>query len=639
MSDVVTKKSFWESVRDKYDDLKKSIEANLSLVASVSALALGGLTLLFYALSIGQLPEFTWNDLTGTLLAVCVTGVLVVGLSVAYCLIAGYFARAALESVYPEAAHDARDASSNPNVPSAPHARLTRGPFAMGVIGLSTLAWVAVGVLVWPQRLVAPYQEHLVRALIVAAASLVVLLLVDWRRFRRQRLRYVLLSVLGGALTVVCAIIAAWFVAPDNLLIKAPSRSAGSLPNVDWVKCGIWVLDQAVWIGVSVAATLMLLINIRAITSWVAGCVRWLMGKMPSKVPDWKWRNRVAILAMQLAKKLPWLVTFGGWLVRIVTWLVRFVAAAPHLVLWLVQALKWTSHVVVGEATDLRLINAKIRVIIVFGFCASAVFFIAFAIAGAGDTHEWIVHFIYMYALLIVLNWALFSVRHWKERAGLGLVTAALVFGIYPMLTHNFSMFPKVVVSLLGLGNERLASVALSSKQCATLAPYGVSCAPDNERTITLTNVNLLNRLGGSVVLELLIEDESAAPRKIAVSSGSNSPLMSSDRERASLVPKTLMTSEQMGVNSPASASCDTVLVSNLDSSDAINARALRCVDLIVPKDQILGYTTSRSRNYRGNYTTYQPAPAKTPMTVRVIGDNVGASGDKAALSVASTTR
>jgi len=85
---------------------------------------------------------------------------------------------------------------------------------------------------------------------------------------------------------------------------------------------------------------------------------------------------------------------------------------------------------VAGDAADRQLAKARFRVIIVFGFWTSGVYLIAFAMAEAGDIHEWIVHFIFMVALLMMLNWALLSVRHWKERAGPGLITAALVFGI-----------------------------------------------------------------------------------------------------------------------------------------------------------------------------------------------------------------
>ena len=108
-------------------------------------------------------------------------------------------------------------------------------------------------------------------------------------------------------------------------------------------------------------------------------------------------------------------------------------------------------------------------------------------------------------------------------------------------------------------------------------------------------------------------------------------------RQSAIAAQKTLVATGQMGVSSPSSSSCDVVILSKLDSSDAISAKALRCVELIVPKDQVLGYTTSNWRNYRGDYTAYQPAPAKAPMTVKVIADETTAkAGEKAAVSVVS---
>ncbi|ACR32855.1 hypothetical protein [Burkholderia glumae] len=607
MSGAITKNRLWAFVREKYNAIKDNVEKHLSVVALVSAFALGGLTLLFYALSIGQLPEFTWNDLTGTLLAVCVTGVLVVALSASYCLLAGYFARWALESVYPEAANDAPTTTSDPTGSIAPYVRLMRGWFIPGATCLSILAWIVIVVLGARQRLVAPHQEHLIGALVVAVVSLLILLLVDWRRFRQQALRYILISALGGALTTVCVILAAWSVVPGSMIISESPKSSAHTQILDWSRCGVVALNNAILVGVSVAVIAILLIKFKAIALWAVRFVHRSIANILEKLPDWEW--------------LSWAANKATWLVRIVLWFARI--------------FKRTSYVAIGAAPDRRLTNAKIRVIVVFGFATLAIYLIAFAMAGMGDAHEQTVDFIYIFVLLMILNWGLFSVRHWKERAGLGLITAALVFGVYPLTINNFSMFPKMIVSLLGLGNERLASIALSSKQCATLAPYGVICAPDNERSITLTNVNLLNRLGGTVVLELLIKDESVDDHKVAASTELNSPLAPSDRDRSSLKQKTLVTTERIGVNRPSSVFCDAVLLSSVDSSDAISEKALRCVELIVPKDQVLGYTMSKWRNYRGEYTAYQPGPPKTPMVVKVIADERTAKGAETAVASA----
>ncbi|AXW61548.1 hypothetical protein CJO94_05845 [Ralstonia solanacearum] len=202
--------------RDYLDDATEAVKKNFSVAASVSALAFGGLTLLLYAWSIGQLPDFTWNDLTGTLFAVCVTGVLVVALIVAYCLSAGYFARSALEAVYPEAAQDVPAKQTEAGEPDQPYARLIRGPFILGATCFSVLAWVGLLTALSSGRLVSPYREQLLGALVAALVAIVVLVLVDWRRFQRQWkwIRYALLSLLIGAIAMVAVILTAWSVDP-----------------------------------------------------------------------------------------------------------------------------------------------------------------------------------------------------------------------------------------------------------------------------------------------------------------------------------------------------------------------------------------------------------------------------------------
>ncbi|QCX47884.1 hypothetical protein [Ralstonia pseudosolanacearum] len=560
---------------------------NFPVVASVSALAFGGITLLLYAWSIGQLPEFTWNDLTGTAFAVCATGVLVVLFVVGYCLSAGYFARSALEAVYPEAAHHVPVIPPDASVPAEPYARLIRGPFILGTTCFSGLAWLGFFVAVSPERLVSPYDEHLLGALAVSLVTAATLVLVDWRRFQTQWVRYALLSVLSGAIVMVIVIITAWSVGPSSLATKRPTGTSNRAAAIDWPSYWVWALDHAICIGVSAAIGVALLLNLGLITSYIARLMKWLFSLVP-----WKWPE------------------------------------------WLVSAARQTSHVVIGEASDRRLIRAKVYVM--FWFCAftSVVLMMAYAMAATGNAHDWNWNFFFIVTLLTILNWVSFAVRQWRERAGLGLVTAALVFLSYPVLARNPAMFPKMVVTLLGLGNERLATIGLSSRQCATLEPYGVNCIPDNERAITLTNVNLLNRLGGSMVLELLIQDKSGGPATTSATSAATGVSTSHpDHSESQQIPQTLTATGQMGSNSLSAKKCDEVLLSQLQSSDAVDAKALRCVVLVVPKDQVLGYTKANWRTYRGEYTAYQPGPAKIPAVVKVISDEPGEVRRKAALS------
>ncbi|API73550.1 hypothetical protein AC251_02670 [Ralstonia pseudosolanacearum] len=567
----------------------KAIQENFSVVASVTALAFGGLTLLLYAWSIGQLPEFTWNDLTGTLLAVCTTGILVVVLVVAYCLSAGYFARSALEAVYPEAARHVPAERGTASTSTEPYARLIRGPFILGATCFSVLAWVGLLVALSSNRLVSPHNDHLLLALFAALVAVAILMLVDWRRFSTQWVRYTLLSVLSGAIATVIVIITAWSVGPSSLVMKNAAKASGQAATVEWSSYWVAALDHVAGIGMSVAIGVAVLLNLGWIVSTVGRGLLWIAHLIP-----WKWPN------------------------------------------WLVGAMTWTSHVVAGDAPDRRLIRAKVYVTFWFWLFASAVLLMADTMAAMGNARDWSLNFFFIATLLTVLNWASFSVRQWRGRAGLGLVTATLVFLSYPLVARNPIMFPKMIVAMLGLGNERLVSIALSSKQCATLAPYGVNCVADNERAITLTDVNLLSRLGGSMVLELLLKDDAVEGDGSRATSTAQRPLSEGEAPRAI---RTLVATQQMGPNSSAAEKCDKLLVSQLQSSDVANVKALRCVVLVVPKDQVLGYTKANLRTYRGEYTAYEPSPAKAPAVVRVLSSEAEVTGKRTALLVGPTAQ
>lgn len=556
-------------------------------MATASALAIGGVTLLMYSLSIEQLPEFTWNDLTGTFFAVCTTGMLVVGTIVLYCLSAGYFARSALEGVYPEAALPEPASAVSADAADKPYARLIRGPFISGATCFSVLAWVALFVSVSNQKLISPYNGRLVGALVTSLVSVMVLLLIDWRRFRRQWPRHFFLSLFSGAVVMLVAVIVAWSIGPDKLTLEE-TNSAPHLPvTINWSSYSVAVLDHAIAIGVSVAIAMALLLNLRIFASHMSRFVHWLL-----MLTSWK---------------------------------------SPT---WLARSFSLTSHVLVGSAPDRRLMRAKMRVTAVFSLFTIGVFMTAFAMASMGSAHDWPQNFFFIVTLLIVLNWASFSVRHWKGRASLGVVTAAMVFLSYPLLVRNPVMFPKMVVSLLGLGNQRLSVVALSSKQCATLAPYGVSCVTDNEKAITLTNVNLLSRLGSSMVLELLINDErAAANEKEKISAPTGAARQSSSKVQVPQAVMPLMATPQMDEKSSSAKFCDALLASQLEPNDEISRRGLRCVKLVVPKEQVFGYSTEKWRSYRGGYTAYRPGPAKAPMTVQVLREESRSLGRAASVA------
>ncbi|OAI75052.1 hypothetical protein RSP797_00160 [Ralstonia solanacearum] len=145
----------------------------------------------------------------------------------------------------------------------------------------------------------------------------------------------------------------------------------------------------------------------------------------------------------------------------------------------------------------------------------------------------------------------------------------------------------------------------------------------------TLVNVNLLSRLGGSMVLELLIKDGALDAEGSHAATLSTPP--SSDGDALPVI-RTLVATQQMGPKSSAAERCDKLLVSQLQSNDTINAKSLRCVVLVVPKDQVLGYTKANRRTYRGEYSAYEPSPAKAPAVVKVISGESNVTGQMAAL-------
>jgi len=139
-------------------------------------------------------------------------------------------------------------------------------------------------------------------------------------------------------------------------------------------------------------------------------------------------------------------------------------------------------------------------------------------------------------------------------------------------------------------------------------------------------------------VLELLIQDEDAEPRKTAAYPAGNSMPASSDDEQAAQIPKTLVSTRLIGVNGPSAEFCDNVLLSKVDESDAIDKKSLRCIELIVPKDQVLGYSTASWRNYRGKYTAYLPGLPKDPTIVKWMDSKPGITSATKAVSIISNS-
>lgn len=537
----------------------KAARRNLMATASILALTFGGLTLLLYACSIGQLPEFSWNDLTGTLLAVCITGLIVVGIFVVYCLFTGYFARSSLEWVYPEAANYAhRPVKDNSPSEITPYTQLMRPAFIIGTTLFSVLSWTLLITSISSEQLVSPYREQLYGSLIASILTIAALISIDWTRFTSQFIRHSLVSILVSTTATVITILVAWSEGPSSLAIKIknPPRTLSS--TADFSEYWLWAINHATVIGISFLFLSILVLNIKKIVSCAQKIVQKIAHRIPWKLPEWLVNNTNKVL-----------------------------------------------YAIGGDASDRKLLLAKACSTVIFFASSSIALLTAFLMAGMGSKDDWGRNFILITAILIALNWVSFTIRKWRDRVILGSITAGLVFISYPIFIHNSLMFPKMIVSLLGLGNERLEVIGISSKQCATLASYGVNCSAGGDQTITLANVNLLNRLGSTAVLELLVKEEVADKSKLIAKEGvkASSHLLPTPKEKSALEGQILTT--KTAEMTPSK--CDELLLSQIDARSPTTRESLRCKVLVLPKDQIAGYTKSGTRSYNGNYTYYLP--------------------------------
>lgn len=534
----------------------------MSLAISLGTFAFSGLMLLVYAMGIHQLPEFTWNDLTGTLLAVFMTTLIVVPILVAYCLLPGYMARMPLASGYLNDAPIGASASSA----IALDRQRSRVRFIAGVSVLNVLMWTCFVVKSSSEQLISPYGDYFAHAITVAIITLSGLLLLDWKRFNKQWVRHTLTIFLTGSFTVSAILLMAWAMGPAAWTATMSTPTHVPSEPMDWTL----VRDNAFWFGVAVSMVTLVIINLDVIE------------EKTNKV------QRAIFDHCQRCRRVK-----------------SFLAS--------------TFHFLFGGKDDVQLIAAKVSAIVLFSGFGGTLALIAFNLAEIGNGEDAGRNLIILVLLLSILNWWAFTMDDWKKRLLLGLVTAVLIFGFYPFLVQNPMMFPRMIVSILGLGNERLATVSLSTKQCSTLLPYGVDCVSDDKKSFTLTNVNLLSRVGATTTFELLVRAEKQPAMtvfEINTAAEKNPPKHTDTRELTLLQPLA-------GKGEGNYMKCDRNLLSKINSkTDRIEADQVRCISLTVPKDQVYGYTKFGTRNYRGNYSGYQAGPDDEPTVIKVVGEN-----------------
>lgn len=201
--------------------------------------------------------------------------------------------------------------------------------------------------------------------------------------------------------------------------------------------------------------------------------------------------------------------------------------------------------------------------------------------------------FIACLAVFSVANWFAFATGSLKQAIVPVAFAVLLLFYVVPLWIGRPLFLADVVVRGLGYGGIRLATITLSGKHCATLERYGAQCDSNPEKPLQLTEVNMLSRIGSTVLLELQL----VAPRM-----GSVDPAPEGANGQHSLSESFLYDSVS---DDPASKKgCDTNLMSRLRKKELAKSEVLRCIRLAVPKADAASYVVDGARRYTGGFTS-----------------------------------
>lgn len=313
---------------------------------------------------------------------------------------------------------------------------------------------------------------------------------------------------------------------------------------------------------------------------------------------------------------------------------VASVVSGIWLAIWIIGAVRKSRRDGVSSVSAAwKLIAVKFLITVVFAGAASIVLLFVLAIVDEGHPRNEAMAFVDAIMLVCILNWVAFSLRRgWKPLALLCGGTAFCMLVFIPQLSGNPLFFPKVVVRNFGLGYLHADSLSLSGQQCATLARYGVHCDKSKDDAITLTHVNIVNRLGSSVQLELMLQAGKAASTEMTDSK--NGATQGTNKQGAPLDVQTLTIQDEAAplagtvVHHGSMYGCDDLLKARLlDSLSDAKLRAekhqslppdekvfesLACIRIVVPKEQLISYTRSGARTYEKGYSGYIATPEKS---------------------------
>ena len=250
-------------------------------------------------------------------------------------------------------------------------------------------------------------------------------------------------------------------------------------------------------------------------------------------------------------------------------------------------------------------------------FCAWISLFIfpmsaALTLASAGDASQEISVAIQTVFLLTVFNGVAYAASFSEIRTTIGV--DGLVAAVVMVFALGIAVvFPQQVMQSLALGHRHAATLTISGKNCHALARFGVQCTRDDSKdgAIELENINVLSRVGTTVLLELLVQPASSnAAATLPVAARTGALTLFLDRRR---------------VHCPASSgggaactACDPRLLqrAGADKAEPGGYRdQLICVQITVPKEDILNIAFGNQRHYSGYSTFTLPGQAETKQT------------------------
>jgi hypothetical protein len=432
------------------------------------------------------------------------------------------------------------------------HNYLIRGNFILGVALLSILVWFGIAAALTDLKLAPhPYAAWTIYAFALCCTTLLVL--CDWRTHARS-FKYSLLACLVGSLAFLAVLGLA------NWIGYAPTISSPT-PNVTHAS--------------STFTT--------NLAEWLSSAGHWLLGDRLVKT--------AALLSIIVGVATPVLVR--GTRKR------RTANRSGQ------KPEPWIKN----ETAKLLLTKAK--VIGAFWFFSALTFIFLGLIVEASPASYQIVTALVGGTILLVLNFWTFSASDWKSRVAAGVCTFGFVFGVLPLYGHNITFLPKLVVNVLGLGNRHATDIALASTECPALASYGAECMPTKDTSIGLTNVNVLNRAGSSVIIEMQVQiqalltpiDTAKSQAPVPASAVSGVPAV-----RVTYLPAALSSTQMVARDRRTIASlypCDEILLEKLRESNPAKADNLACVRLSVPKEDVIGRAIGGAATYAGDFSRF----------------------------------